>query len=157
MFRQSKPGDWHELLERVTAEVRVRAAKAAGVAPVAPVSVGELVDKISILAIKRERIADTVKRANVEKEYRALVETSEALALPDAVRPLLAQIKTVNEALWEIEDDIRDCEARSDFGPRFVELARSVYKQNDRRAALKAEINRICNSSLREEKSHKPH
>jgi hypothetical protein len=157
LFRQSKPGDWHELLERVTAEVRVRAAKAAGVAPVAPVSVGELLDKISILAIKRERIADVVKRTNVEKEYRALVETSEALALPDAVRPLLAQIKTVNEALWEIEDDIRDCEARSDFGPRFVELARSVYKQNDKRAALKAEINRICNSSLREEKFHKPY
>lgn len=157
LFRQSKPGDWHELLERVTAEVRVRAAKAAGLAPVAPVSVGELLDKISILAIKRERIADAVKRANVEKEYQALVETSEALALPEAVRPLLAQIKIVNEALWEIEDDIRDCEARSNFGPRFVELARSVYKQNDKRAALKAEINRICNSSLREEKFHKPY
>jgi hypothetical protein len=127
------------------------------VKPVAPVSVGELLDKISILAIKRERISDPDKRANVENEYKALVETSEKLALPGEVLPLEAQIKTVNEALWEIEDEIRGCEARSDFGARFVELARSVYIQNDKRAALKAEINRLCNSSLREEKFHKPY
>lgn len=157
LFRQKHPGDWTELLERVAYEVRDRATKAAGLTPVAPVSVGELLDKISILAIKRERIADASKRENVEKEYQALTETSEKLALPDAVQPLLAQIKAVNEALWDIEDEIRDCEARSDFGSRFVELARSVYKQNDKRAALKAEINRLCNSSLREEKFHKPY
>jgi hypothetical protein len=157
LFRQNRPGDWDELLNRVAAEVRDRAMKATGVTPVAPVSVGELLDKISILAIKRERIDDVLKRANVEKEYQALVETSERLALPDAVKPLLAQIKTVNEALWDIEDEIRDCEARSDFGERFIELARSVYKQNDTRAALKSEINRLCNSSLREEKFHKPY
>jgi hypothetical protein len=157
LFRQSRPGDWNELLQRVAREVRQRAAKANGVTPVAPVSVGELLDKISILAIKRERIADTAKRANVEQEYLALTETSEKLALPDAVKPLLGQLKAVNEALWEIEDDIRACEAKSDFGTRFIELARSVYKQNDKRAALKAEINRLCNSSLREEKFHKPY
>jgi hypothetical protein len=155
LLRQRKPGDWNELLERVSLEVRERAAKAAGITPIAPVSVGELLDKISILAIKRERITDAAKRANVEKEYQALVETSDRLSLPDAVKPLLAQIKTVNEALWEIEDEIRECEARSDFGPRFIKLARSVYKQNDKRAALKTEINKLCNSSLREEKFHK--
>lgn len=158
LFRQRKPGDWTELLQRVAAEVRLRAgAKMSGITPVAPVSVGELLDKISILAIKRERITDPQKRANVENEYQALVETGDELALPAEVKPLLAQIKTVNEALWDIEDEIRDCEAKSDFGPRFVELARSVYKQNDKRAALKAEINRLCNSSLREEKFHKPY
>lgn len=157
LFRQSRPGDWNELLARVAAEVRERAAKASGVTPVAPVSVGELLDKISILAIKRERIADEAKRANVEKEYLALIETSEKLALPEAVKSLLSQIKIVNEALWEIEDEIRACEAKSDFGPRFIELARSVYKQNDKRAVLKGEINRLCNSSLREEKFHKPY
>jgi tetratricopeptide (TPR) repeat protein len=157
LFRQHRPGDWQELLERVSAEVRTRASKAAGILPVAPVSVGELLDKISILAIKRERITDTDKRANVEKEYQALVGTSDKLELPDAINPLFVKIKSVNEALWEIEDEIRDCEARSDFGPRFVELARSVYKQNDKRAALKAEINRLSNSSLREEKFHKPY
>lgn len=157
LFRQIRPGDWHELLGRVAADVRKRAARASGVTPVAPVSVGELLDKISILAIKCERIADDAKRANVEKEYVALTRTSDGLALPEAVKPLLTQIKTVNEALWEIEDEIRDCEARSDFGPRFIELARSVYRQNDKRAALKAEINRLCNSSLREEKYHKPY
>jgi hypothetical protein len=155
LFRQRKPGDWNELLERVSLEVRERAAKATGVTPIAPVSVGELLDKISILTIKRERITDSAKRANVEKEYQALVETSEKLALPEAVKPLLTQIKTVNEALWEIEDEIRECEARSDFGPRFIELARLVYKQNDKRSALKTEINKLCNSSLREEKFHK--
>jgi hypothetical protein len=158
LFRQSKPGDWTELMERVAAEVRQRAAiKMSAITPVAPVSVGELLDKISILAIKRERITDADKRANVDKEYRALIEASEKLALPEAVKPLLAQVKTVNEALWDIEDEIRDCEAKSDFGSRFVALARSVYKQNDKRAALKAEINRLCNSSLREEKFHKPY
>lgn len=157
LFRQSKPGDWAELLERVAAEVQNRAATAAGISPVAPVPVGELLDKISILAIKRERITDAKKQENVEKEYQALVATSETLALPEEVKPLLAQIKIVNETLWDIEDEIRDCEAKSDFGSRFVELARSVYKQNDKRAALKAEINRLSNSSLREEKFHKPY
>lgn len=157
LFRQSKPGEWNELLERVGAEVRRRAAETSGVIPVTPVSVGELFDKISILAIKRERISDPAKRANVEKEYQALVATSETLVLPDEIKPLLAQIKVVNEALWDIEDEIRDCEAKSDFGPRFIELARSVYKQNDKRAALKSQMNRLCNSSLREEKFHKPY
>jgi tetratricopeptide (TPR) repeat protein len=157
LFRQSTPGDWNELLLRVARDLRARAAKAAGITPVTPVSVGELLDKISILAIKRERITDPAKRANVEKEYQALIETSDKLALPGAVKPLLDEIKAVNETLWDIEDDIRGCEAKSDFGPRFIELARSVYKQNDKRAALKAEINRLCNSSLREEKHHKPY
>lgn len=157
LFRQHRPGDWHELLARVAADVQNRITASGDLTPVAPVSVGELLDKISILAIKRERIADPVKRANVETEYHALVRTSKTLALPDGVQPLLAQIKAVNETLWDIEDDIRGCEAKSDFGSRFVELARSVYKQNDKRAALKTEINRLCNSSLREEKFHKPY
>jgi hypothetical protein len=156
LFRQKMPGDWTELLIRVAAEVRTRAEeKLTGQNPVAPVSVGELLDKIAILDIKRERIADADKRANVEREFAALSAARDKLSLNGAIAPLVADLKKVNEALWEIEDDIRECEAKSDFGPRFIELARSVYKQNDKRAALKAEVNKLCNSSLREEKSHK--
>ena len=156
LFRQNMPGDWNELLMRVADEVKRRAeTKTAGQNPVAPVSVGELLDKITILDIKRERIADAGKRANVEREYEALSAARDRLPLNGAITPLVTELKKVNEALWEIEDDIRECEAKSDFGPRFIELARSVYKQNDRRAALKAEVNRLCNSALREEKSHK--
>lgn len=156
LFRQKMPGEWNELLMRVAAEVRTRAEeKLAGQNPVAPVSVGELLDKIAILDIKRERIADADKRANVEREFAALSAARDKLSLNGAIAPLVADLKKVNEALWEIEDDIRECEAKSDFGPRFIELARSVYKQNDKRAALKAEVNKLCNSSLREEKSHK--
>lgn len=156
LLRQHMPGEWTELLSRVATEVRQRVEiKLAEQNPVAPVSVGELLDKITILEIKRERITDPAKRANVEREYEALVAARGKLVLNGAIDPLIAQLKQVNEALWEIEDDIRECEAKANFGAKFVELARSVYKQNDRRAALKAEINNLCNSSLREEKSHK--
>ncbi|MFN3460126.1 MAG: DUF6165 family protein [Oceanibaculum sp.] len=124
-----------------------------------PVSWGELIDKIAILEIKSERIADAAKLANVRTELAALAGVRDA-NLPsegkvlDDLAALTADIKTVNEALWEIEDDIRDCERDRDFGPRFVELARSVYKTNDRRAALKRDINTLLGSELVEEKSY---
>jgi hypothetical protein len=142
-------------VSRAPTRATAKPVKPAGQNPVAPVSVGELLDKITILDIKRERILDAAKRANVEREYAALVESRDRLALSRAIMPLVAELKKVNETLWEIEDDIRECEAKSDFGPRFITLARSVYKQNDKRAALKAEVNKLCNSALREEKSHK--
>lgn len=124
-----------------------------------PVSWGELIDKIAILEIKSERIADAAKLANVRTELAALADVrdanlpSEGKVLAD-LTALTADIKKVNEALWEIEDDIRDCERDRDFGPRFVELARSVYKTNDRRAALKRDINTLLGSELVEEKSY---
>jgi hypothetical protein len=161
LMRQRMPGDWSELLGRAAAEVRRRAAAnltpAAGAgAPQAPVSVGELIDKLTILEIKRERIGDAAKLANVERERAALAAARASLALPDGkLDPLAAELKRVNEALWEIEDEIRDCERKSDFGPRFVELARSVYRNNDRRAAIKGEINRLSGSAIVEEKSYK--
>lgn len=124
-----------------------------------PVSWGELIDKIAILEIKSERIADTAKLANVRTELAALAEMRDANLPSDqkvlaTLAALTADIKTVNEALWEIEDDIRDCERDKDFGPRFVELARAVYKTNDRRAALKRDINMLLGSALVEEKSY---
>ena len=120
-----------------------------------PVGPGELIDKITILNIKAERMSDAAKLGNVRYELDVL-ETARRAHLPDspALRTLEAELKAVNEALWVIEDDIRDCEARKDFGPAFIELARSVYKQNDRRAALKKEINLLTGSSIVEEKSY---
>ena len=121
-----------------------------------PVSVGELVDKLVILEIKAERIADATKRANVVHE-RDLLRDTVANEVPGSARlnELTAALKQVNEQLWVIEDDIRDCERNRDFGQRFVELARAVYVTNDKRAALKKDINLLVGSDIVEEKSYK--
>lgn len=123
--------------------------------PVVPVSWGELIDKITILEIKAERIADPKKRANVERELAALAAVRDRSAKPEGLAPMVSALRAVNEALWAIEDDIRECEAKGEFGPRFVELARSVYRNNDRRADLKRRINALLGSELVEEKSYK--
>jgi len=95
---------------------------------------GELMDKITILQIKTERIEDPVKVRNVRKELAALEAARDrALAIPAKMESLVGDLKTANEQLWLIEDEIRECERRKDFGPAFVELARSVYRTNDRR------------------------
>ena len=99
---------------------------------------GELVDKITILAIKRERISDAAKLRNVEHEYGVLTAILPPEFKTDAkLDRLQADLKTVNEVIWQVEDDIRDHERRKDFGPSFVELARAVYINNDQRVALK--------------------
>jgi hypothetical protein len=116
---------------------------------------GELIDKITILEIKTERMRDEDKLKNVRVELDVLAKARDAAIAPSAELDELArQLKAVNEALWEIEDDIRDCERQGDFGAKFVELARSVYRSNDRRAALKRQINELLGSSLLEEKSY---
>ena len=116
---------------------------------------GELIDKITILLIKSERIDDPGKIENVRVELQVLEEARDsAVAASPELDRLTAELKSVNEALWEIEDDIRDCERNKDFGPKFVELARSVYRSNDRRAAAKREINELLGSKLIEEKSY---
>jgi hypothetical protein len=120
-----------------------------------PVSIGDLVDKITILRIKSERIANRDQVANVMRELAALETVSARIACDPAVlAQCTADLKRVNEALWEIEDAIRDCEARGDFGSRFVELARSVYRQNDERARLKRKLNIAAGSRYVEEKSY---
>jgi uncharacterized protein YukE len=119
------------------------------------VSPGELLDKITILEIKSEHIADAEKLANIRHElglYRDTVEGQ--LGTTDALTALTQELKAVNEALWDIEDEIRACEAHQDFGSRFIELARSVYRTNDRRATIKRQINILCGSSIIEEKSY---
>ncbi|RKZ15942.1 hypothetical protein DRQ50_06900 [bacterium] len=119
------------------------------------VSVGELLDKITILEIKSERIDDPAKLVNVRRELELLRDTWNAspLAATDVAAEVTG-LKTVNEELWEIEDDIRRHEAAADFGESFVKLARSVYHANDRRAALKKDLNLKCGSTLVEEKSY---
>ena len=120
-----------------------------------PVSFGELLDKIAILQIKSERMNDPAKLANVRNELSALEKTwmAHPAAGTDIVR-LRAELKTVNERLWEIEDDIRLKEKAQAFDEGFVKLARSVYIENDERARIKREINTALGSASVEEKSH---
>ena len=122
-----------------------------------PSSLGDVADRITILTIKSERMRDAAKLANVRKE---LAEISGAFFGAVARAPefdaLFTRLKAVNEQLWEIEDAIRLCEAKGDFGPEFIRLARSVYQTNDLRAAIKREINTLLGSDLVEEKSYTP-
>lgn len=122
----------------------------------APCPWGDLLDRITILEIKAEKATDDAKRANVEKELKALSDARDAFDWKrDGLDEVIAELSAVNRTLWDIEDDIRDCEANEDFGERFIELARSVYKTNDRRAALKRRCNEILGSALMEEKLYK--
>ena len=120
-----------------------------------PVSPGELLDKITILEIKSERMNDEEKQANVRRELALLHATWTASVEPDeTVDRIHLELKRINEALWEIEDDIRDKERMREFDERFVELARSVYVTNDQRAAAKKELNTYLGSDIVEEKSY---
>ncbi|MEE8506438.1 MAG: DUF6165 family protein [Kiloniellales bacterium] len=119
------------------------------------ISPGELIDKITVLEIKAARIGDAKKLANVRHELDLLtVIRAKNLSESAALTALETGLKHTNEALWQIEDDIRDCERAKDFGPRFVELARSVYRTNDRRAQLKREIGELLGAGIVEEKSY---
>lgn len=117
---------------------------------------GELIDKITILEIKSERMTDEAKLKNVRYELEVLSKAQrEGMADSAELRRLWAELKAINESLWVIEDDIRDCEGQKDFGPKFIELARAVYITNDKRAAVKKQINLLTGSSIVEEKSYK--
>lgn len=120
---------------------------------VGQVSIGDLIDRISILEIKSEKITDPLKLQNVNKELliSRLALTNQTT---DDITNFMSQLKEINQQIWNIEDDIRDCERRGQFGNKFVQLARSVYLTNDKRAALKKEINVLFNSDIMEEKSY---
>jgi hypothetical protein len=123
----------------------------------APISLGELVDKITILEIKLERFPQGEKRMNVEREWRALTDKlHEVLDLDGraALEPFQRKLAAVNRELWSIEDDIRDCERGGSFDDRFIQLARRVYRTNDERSRIKMEINEAFGSDLKEEKSY---
>jgi hypothetical protein len=115
-----------------------------------------MLDKITILRIKAARMSDAAKVANVKHELALLEKTwKDCGAAAVDLGPEEANLTRVNEALWVIEDDIRDEERASRFGPRFIELARAVYVTNDERAAIKKRINTLLGSSIVEEKSYK--
>jgi len=121
-----------------------------------PISPGELLDKITILQIKSERIEDAKKVANVKVELNLLSSVwNQTVAANAEVNALTKKLKSINEQLWEIEDNIRDEERNKQFNERFIELARSVYVVNDDRANVKKEVNLLLNSSIVEEKSYK--
>src|SRR5271166_4522090 len=106
-----------------------------------PTAIGELIDKITILEIKVERFNDPAKTKNACAELDLLIERRDREIPPwDALAKLAADLKAVNELIWELEDAIRDCERRDDFGPDFVKVARQIYKTNDQRAAIKRRI-----------------
>jgi hypothetical protein len=124
----------------------------APVAPLAPVSWGELWDKITILRIKVCRLRSDIARTNAERELRLLQEVAGTPAA--SLHPLLAALLAVNTRLWRIEDLIREKEAAGDFGAEFVRLARAVYQENDERGRIKADLNRRLNSLVVEEKQY---
>lgn len=122
---------------------------------VVEVSPGELLDKLTILEIKEDRITDPAKLENVQREKATLEQSaSQYIGSSAAIDEKKSALKAVNERLWDIEDEIREHERKRDFGGRFVELARSVYIENDQRAVLKRQINEHLGSDIAEEKSY---
>jgi len=120
-----------------------------------PVSPAEVLDKITILEIKSERMKDPEKVANVRAELEQLsTYWADSVTEDDTVRLLRSQLKAINGKLWVIEDDIRDKERAKEFGEQFIELARSVYATNDRRAQIKKELNLHLGARIVEEKSY---
>lgn len=122
---------------------------------VAEISSGELVDKITILEIKLERIFDPSKRCNIQREYDSLRATFDsAIDASPQLDELRRRLRTINVELWRIEDEIRGMEQAGDFGADFIALARAVYRSNDLRAEIKRKINLLTNSELIEEKGY---
>ena len=130
-----------------------------------PISVGELIDKISILLIKKKNIRDSVKLQHIEKELsmlesnlisstKDLKEGSDGIKLPSQVEEFRDRLLEINSILWKIEDDIRNCERNKSFDKKFIELARAVYQTNDKRSEIKNEINNYFGSTLIEVKSY---
>jgi len=119
------------------------------------ISAGELLDKISILEIKLERIKDKNSQEEIIKEYNILKETqNSSIEFTDKIKELFESIKETNLNLWKIEDKIRICEKNKDYGKNFIELARGVYFTNDKRSKIKSEINKILGSNIKEMKQY---
>ena len=119
-----------------------------------PISLGELVDKISILMIKKKNISDSIKLQHVNKELEFLQKTLKKYISEDEINDFLQKLVNINSKLWDIEDDIRECERKKLFDQTFIDLARSVYFTNDERAKVKNDINKTFGSELVEVKSY---
>ena len=119
------------------------------------ISAGELLDKISILEIKLEKIKDKNSLDEIDKEYKILKNAqNSSIEITDKIEKLFKEIKEVNTNLWDIEDKLRICEKNKDFGKNFTELARKVYLNNDKRSKIKLQINKILGSNIREIKQY---
>ena len=119
------------------------------------ISPGELLDKISILEIKLEKIKDKNNREEIKKEYKILKEIqNSSIKFDDKIKELFSSIKVINIKLWNVEDELRVCEKNKDFGKNFIELAREVYFNNDKRSKIKSEINKRLGSNIREVKQY---
>ena len=119
-----------------------------------PISLGELVDKISILMIKKKNISDSIKLQHVNKELEFLQKTLKKYISEEDINEFLLKLVNINSKLWDIEDDIRECERNKLFDQTFIDLARSVYFTNDERAKVKNDINKTFGSELVEVKSY---
>ncbi len=144
LFRQPAPGEWGPVFARIAQELRELASRPAKKQRLmVEVSAGELLDKLSILRIKSQRITDPAKQRNVAIEKDVLISVRQSLPASRELEQLEEQLTRVNEQLWDIEDAIRACERQADFGKRFIALARSVYHNNDRRSATEASDQRV--------------
>jgi len=119
-----------------------------------PISLGEIVDKISILLIKKKNISDSIKLEHVNKELEFLQKTLKKYISEEEINETLLKLVNINSKLWDIEDDIRECERKKIFDQIFIDLARSVYFTNDERAKVKNDINKTFGSELVEVKSY---
>jgi tetratricopeptide (TPR) repeat protein len=156
LFRQERLLDWPPVFERMAAALRAVVGPTRTVRSVRiDVAPGELIDKLTILEIKAERMADAQKLVHVRHEQERLTAAVDGAIIASAeLVALRTELRAVNETIWEIEEAIRDCDRRGDFGPSFVALAQAVYRTNDQRAALKRRINELLNSELVEEKQY---
>ena len=119
------------------------------------ISAGELLDKISILEIKLEKVQDKEKQKEIKKEYEILKKTQDLnIKTTNEIKNLIAKLKKINQELWKTEDKIRICEKNKDFGEIFINFARKVYISNDKRSKIKSEINKILGSNIREVKQY---
>ena len=119
------------------------------------ISAGDLLDKISILEIKLEKIKDKASQEEINKEYKILKEVQNSnVEITEKLKTLLKEIKEVNLNLWNIEDKLRICEKNKDFGQTFIELARNVYINNDKRSKIKSKINEVTGSNIKEIKQY---
>jgi tetratricopeptide (TPR) repeat protein len=157
LFRQQRLGEWLPVMEAMARALVPQTRAARSVAVPIVVAPGELLDKLTILELKEERLRDPEPLVSVRAE-RALLRRAweEHVASSPELECLAAALREVNGLLWQVEEDLRSCEARQEFGPRFVALARAVYGHNDRRTELKRQINRLLGAAFTEQKSYSP-
>ena len=119
------------------------------------ISAGELLDKITILEIKLNNIKDKEKLVEINKEYKSLEETKKSnIDITEKLQKLISELKDINLKLWNIEEEKRICEKNADFGKNFIQLSRNVYLNNDKRAKIKSDINKLLGSNIKEIKSY---